>query len=100
MNEFLTINAVILKDDGTTGQHGHSLELNKKRVRLDVAKFFFSNKVVSEWNILQDEDIILGRSLAGFKWKSGSKRKSGFKWKLDRRLRNKRGYIYIYTYKL
>ena len=86
MNEWPTINAVILKDDGMTGQHDHSLKLNKKRVRLHVAKFSFSNKVVNEWNILQDEDIILGCSLAGFKWK------------LDRRLRDKRGYIYIYIY--
>jgi len=60
---------------------GHSLQLNKKRVRLDVAKFSFSNRVVNEWNIL-DEEIILGCSLAGFKRK------------LDRHLRDKRGYIY------
>ena len=62
---------------------GHSLKLNKKRVRLDVAKFSFSNRVVNEWNIL-DEEIISGCSLAGFKRK------------LDRHLRDKRGYIYIY----
>ena len=34
---------------------GHSLKLNKKRVRLDVAKFSFSNRVVNEWNILDEE---------------------------------------------
>jgi len=55
---------------------GHSL--NKKR---DVAKFSFSNRAVNEWNIL-DEEIISGCSLAGFKRK------------LDRHLRDKRGYIY------
>jgi len=38
--------------------------------------------VVNKWNIL-DEEIILGCSLASFKWK------------LDRHLRDKRGYIYI-----
>jgi len=43
--------------------NGHSLKLNKKKVRLDVAKFFFSNRVVNEWNIL-DEEIISGCSLA------------------------------------
>jgi len=59
---------------------GDSLKLNKKRVRLDVAKFSFSNRVVNEWNIL-DEEIISGCSLAGFKWK------------LDCHLRDKRGYI-------
>ena len=34
---------------------GYSLKLNKKRVRLDVAKSFFSNRVVNEWNILDEE---------------------------------------------
>ena len=51
-----------------------------KSLRLDVAKFSFSNRVVNEWNIL-DEEIISGSSLAGLKWK------------LDRHLRDKRGYI-------
>ena len=44
-------------DMSQSNLHGHSLKLNKKRVRLDVAKFFFSNRVVNEWNIL-DEEII------------------------------------------
>ena len=57
---------------------GHSLKLNKKRVRLDVAKFSFSNRVVND---ILDEEIISGCSLAGFKRKS------------DRHLRDKRGYI-------
>jgi len=59
---------------------GHSLKLNKKRVRLDVAKFFLSNRVVNEWNIL-DKEIISGCSLAGFKRK------------LDRHVRDKGGYV-------
>ena len=59
---------------------GHSLKFNKKRVRLDVAKFSFSNRVVNEWNIL-DKEIISGCSSAVFKWK------------LDCHLRGKRGYI-------
>jgi len=46
-----------------------------------VAKFSFSNRVVNEWSIL-DEEIISGCSLVGFKCK------------LDRHLRDKRGYIY------
>jgi len=50
------------------------------RCRLDVAKFSFRNRVVNEWNIL-DEEIISGWSLAGFKRK------------LDGHLRDKRGYI-------
>ena len=67
-------------DMSQSNLRGHSLKLNKKRVRLDVAKFSFSNRVVNEWNILDDE-IISGCSLPGFKRK------------LDRHLRDKRGYI-------
>ena len=69
----------------TTSWSGHSLKLNKKRVRLDVAKFSFSNRVVNEWNIL-DEEIISGRSLAGFKRK------------LDRHLRDKKGIYISYSF--
>ena len=67
-------------DMSQSNLRGHSLKLNKKRVKLDVAKFSFSNRVVNERNIL-DEEIISGCSLAGFKRK------------LDRHLRDKRGYI-------
>ena len=67
-------------DMSQSSLRGHSLKLNKKRVRLDVAKFSFSNRVVNEWNIL-DEEIISGCPLAGFKRK------------LDRHLRDKTGYI-------
>ena len=59
---------------------GHSLKLNKKRVRLGVAKFSFSNREVNEWNILDDE-IISGCLLAGLKHK------------LDRHLRDKTGQL-------
>ena len=58
---------------------GHTLKLNLKK-RLDVAKFSFSNRVLNEWNIF-DKEIISGCSF------------SGFKRKLDRHFRDKRGYI-------
>jgi len=33
---------------------GHSLKLNKKGARLDIAKFFFSNRaIINEWNMLK-----------------------------------------------
>jgi len=35
------------------------------RVRLDVAKFFYSNRVFNELNMLSEE-IIAGNSLSGF----------------------------------
>ena len=66
-------------DMSQSSLRGNSLKLNKKRVRLDVAKFSFSTRVVNEWNIL--DEIISGCSLAGFKLK------------LDHHLRDKRGYI-------
>ena len=52
-------------DMSQSNLRSHSLKLNKKRVRLDVAKFSFSNRLVNEWNIL-DEEIISGCSFAGF----------------------------------
>jgi len=67
-------------DVSQSSLRGHSLKLNKKRVRLDVAKFSFSNRLVNEWNI-SDDEIISGCSLAGFNRKLG------------RHLRDKRGYI-------
>jgi len=35
-------------------------------VKLDVAKLFFSHRVVNKWNIL-GEEIIYGNSLQGYK---------------------------------
>ena len=78
------INKCFFFDMSQSSLRGHSLKLNKQRVRLDVAKFSFSNRVVNEWNIL-DEEIILGCSLAGFKWK------------LDYHLRDKGRYRSIYA---
>ena len=74
------IDQEVFFDMSQSSLHGHLLKLNKKRVRPDVAKLSFSNRVVNEWNIL-DEEIISRCSLAGFKWK------------LDHRLRDKGGYI-------
>ena len=45
---------------------GHQLNLQKKSVRLDVAKYSFSNRVVNEWNNLIKE-VIASKTLAGFK---------------------------------
>ena len=45
---------------------GHQLKLNKKSVRLDIAKYSFSNRVVNEWNNLS-EKVIARKSLAGLK---------------------------------
>ena len=76
----ISATAELLFDMSQSSLRGHSLKLNKKRVRLDVAKFCFSNRVVNEWNIL-DEEIISGCSLPVFIQK------------LDRHLRDKRGHL-------
>jgi len=43
---------------------GHQLKLQKS-VRLNIAKYSFSNKVVNEWNNLSKE-VIARKLLAGF----------------------------------
>ena len=42
--------------DGAT--RGHSLKLFKRRVRLDVGKYKFGNRVCDEWNGLADDRVI------------------------------------------
>ena len=43
-----------------------SIKVTKKSVRLDIANYSFSNRVVYEWNNLSKE-VIASKSLAGFK---------------------------------
>ena len=64
--------------DGAT--RGHSLKLFKRRVRLDVGKYKFGNRVCDEWNGLAD-DVVMASSLVTFKAK------------LDHHLRNVRGFV-------
>ena len=64
--------------DGAT--RGHSLKLFKRRVRLDVGKYKFGNRVCDEWNGLA-EDVVMAGSLVTFKAK------------LDHHLRNVRGFV-------
>ena len=59
---------------------GASLKLFKRRVRLDVGKYKFGNRVCDEWNGLA-EDVVMAGSLVTFKAK------------LDHHLRNVRGFV-------
>ena len=52
--------------DGAT--RGHSLKLFKRRVRLDVGKYKFGNRVCVEWNGVA-EDVVMAGSLVTFKAK-------------------------------
>ena len=58
---------------------GHSLKLFKKRFKIDIGKFCFSNRICSEWNLLNDLTVN-AESLNVFK---------GF---LDHHLRYNRGF--------
>ena len=52
----------------TGSTRGHSLKLNVQYSRLDIRKYFFTNRVVRIWNFLA-EDIVLATSLYSFKKK-------------------------------
>ena len=49
-----------------TTNRGHRLKLRGKRCRLDVRKYFFSQRVINEWNSLP-EDVVLAKSVNAFK---------------------------------
>ena len=57
---------------------GHSMKLYKKRVRLEVGRWSFGNRVVERWNSLP-EDVVEEETV------------NGFKGKLDRFLGNMKG---------
>ena len=59
---------------------GHSMKLYKKRVRLEVGRWSFGNRVVERWNSLP-EDVVNEETV------------NGFKGKLDRFLGNMKGTI-------
>ena len=61
---------------------GNSCKLYKKIFRLDMAKYNFGNRVVNEWNFLPN-NLVQVNSVDAFKSMH----------KLDKFLRNTRGYI-------
>ena len=67
----------VVRDDG---RKGHSFKLFKRRYRLDVGRFKFTNWVCEEWKGLDDDVVAVGSVNA-------------FKRKLDHHLRNVRGYF-------
>ena len=48
------------------GVRGHEKKLSKDRSRLDTRKFFFSQRVVNNWNSLPAE-VVNAESVNGFK---------------------------------
>ena len=49
-----------------TSTRGHRFKLKSKRCRLDVRKYFFSQRVVNEWNSLP-ESVVMSTSVNSFK---------------------------------
>ena len=67
-----------------TGLRGHKLKIYKPQVHLGIRKYFFSIRVIGEWNSLPVELINCNTV-------------ESFKKRIDCYFRN-RGYIYIYIY--
>jgi len=53
-------------DKNNKGTRGHMLKLSKMRCTQDCWKYFFSNRVVNRWNML-DQQIVGATSLNAFK---------------------------------
>jgi len=56
----------MFKSSTDSRTRGHSLKLKKHRSRLDLRKYFFSERVVNRWNEL-DEDTVTDTTVNMFK---------------------------------
>jgi len=67
--------------DATGRTRGHSMKLVKCRCNKDIRKYFFSHRVVSKWNML-DNDSLMAKIVNGFKTKLERERakKMGLFW--------------------
>jgi len=66
--------------DATGRTRRHSLKLVKCRCNRDIRKYFFSRRVVSKWNML-DNDSVMAKTV----------KLNGFKTKLERERAKKMG---------
>ena len=46
------LHELFMMDENIKGTRGHSCRLLKTRCTRDIVKYFFSNKVISRWNLL------------------------------------------------
>jgi len=60
------IKEMFLLDENKKGTRGHCLKLKKTRCTRDITRHFFSNRVVSRWNLL-DQQTVDAPSLNAFK---------------------------------
>ena len=81
-HRFAAIRLTDMFQTDTSGRtRGHSLNLVKCRCKQDIRKFFFSHRVVSKWNML-DDDSVMAKTVNGFKTKLERERakKMGMFW--------------------
>ena len=57
INNNYNINSAVFFDFDDSGRRGHSKKLFKKRFRLDVKKYVFSNRVIDAWNCLSQDCV-------------------------------------------
>ena len=77
---FDNVNYVDILVSSSSNLRGHSLKLFKARFVSDIGKYSFGNRIVDEWNLL-NEEIVSCNTV------------EQFKNKLDRHLRCCRGFI-------
>ena len=58
--------SIRIKVAESTGRRGHPYKLVKNRARLDIRKYFFSNRVVNTWNSLP-ENVVMAETVNSFK---------------------------------
>jgi len=54
INGIYNVNTELFFDYDQSGRRGHSKKLFKRRSRLDIRKFAFSNRIVDRWNSLSE----------------------------------------------
>jgi len=47
----VSLHELFIMDENIKGTRGHTCRLLKTRCTRDIAKYFFSNKVISRWNL-------------------------------------------------
>ena len=69
-------------DDNKKGPRGHNLKLIKARCTGDVARHFFSNRVINRWNLL-DQEVVDAPSINSFNTKLTKVRRSRMGFFMD-----------------
>jgi len=82
INCIYNVKTELFFDYDQSGRRGHSKKLFKRRSRLDIRKFAFSNRIVDRWNSLS-ECCVTCNSINCFKSHISSKLESKTTWSVD-----------------